>query len=275
VLFRSNDNSEKIFSIEKDIDYVRIGTLYYKWSGSVNIGGGQLTLYGKDGINIELDNWKRCSLSTNDNNFNIKNTNNNKEITIPYGTDLTNYNKPTFFQSIINHTIINNPLNTLKEIITNNERFSTTIKTLVGEDIYPKTTHTLLTVYYTSYLKTLPQITDTVRKQLLYYYCTNENFRAIQISVINSTSYTSPRMFIEIYHLNGYRYKEYIITVDERKVVIDLTADLAAARSENEEEQKIVSAQFLLSTYGVDSETYSKDCINILSNFFFSYTYED
>jgi hypothetical protein len=115
----TNDNSEKIFSIEKDIDYVRIGTIYYKWSGDVSIGGGQLTFFGKDGINIELPNQKRCTLSTNDNNFNIKN--NNKEITIPYGTDLTIYNLATFRQSIIEHTLINTPYNTLKESITSGQ----------------------------------------------------------------------------------------------------------------------------------------------------------
>jgi hypothetical protein len=37
----TNDNSEKLFSTEKDIDYVRMGTVYYKWNGRLSIGGGE------------------------------------------------------------------------------------------------------------------------------------------------------------------------------------------------------------------------------------------
>jgi hypothetical protein len=66
--------------------------------------------------------------------------------------------------------------------------------------------------------------------------------------------------------LNGNQYKEYTITEDEPKLVIDLTADLAAAR----EGKEIVSALFAPSTYGGDVDTYYKDCINILSNIFIS-----
>jgi hypothetical protein len=72
---------------------LQIGSIYYGWSGRVSIGGGELILYCKDGINIELPNQKRCTLSCTENNFKIKNTskiNYNKEITIPYGIDLTN-----------------------------------------------------------------------------------------------------------------------------------------------------------------------------------------
>jgi hypothetical protein len=56
------------------------------------------------------------------------------------------------------------------------------------------------------------------------------------------------------------------------KVVIDLTADLAVARPEKEE---IVSSQFMVNEYGGNSETYYKYCINILSNIFISYTYDE
>jgi hypothetical protein len=69
-------------------------------------------------------------------------------------------NKTTFRQSIIDHTSINSPFNTLKETIINNQQYSTTIKTLVDDNVFPKTTHTLLTAYYTSYIETLPQTTD-------------------------------------------------------------------------------------------------------------------
>jgi hypothetical protein len=264
VIVGTNDNSDIIFQIAKDIDYVRIGTLYYKWSGSVNIGGGQLTLYGKDGINIELNNWKRCALSSNDNNFNIKNNNNNKEITIPYGTDL---NKTAFRQSIIDHTLINSPFNTLKETIGGGQ-YPTKMKTLVGENIYPKTTHTLLTAYYTSYIEILPQTTDNQHKRLLYYICTNTMYDAIQISAVNSTYYELPQLYIEIRGIYGGLHKSYTITASEPKVVIDLTAELAAIR----EGEEIIYCRFLPTG---DLDTFYKDCVNILSNVFISYTYED
>jgi hypothetical protein len=89
VLVKANDNHNNLFSIDKINNNVRIGTLYYLWSGETLIGGEKLTLYGKEGITIVLDNWKSCILSTDDNNFNIK-KNENDKITIPYGTDLTN-----------------------------------------------------------------------------------------------------------------------------------------------------------------------------------------
>jgi hypothetical protein len=64
--------------------------------------------------------------------------------------------------------------------------------------------------------------------------------------------------------LNGNQYKEYTITEDVPKLVIDLTADLAPAR----EGKEIVSAQFIRREYGKSIETYYKDCINVLSNIF-------
>jgi hypothetical protein len=161
VLVGTNDNSEKIFSKEKDIDYVRIGTLYYKWSGKVDIGGEQLYLYGKNGISIITDNnpnyENRCTLSCTKDGVKFANFSDTKSIFLPYGTDLTNIqnksttleNKATFRQSIIDHTTMNNPYNTLKETITSNEKYSTTMKTLVDENIFPKTTHSFLTCYYT------------------------------------------------------------------------------------------------------------------------------
>jgi hypothetical protein len=166
VIVGTNDNSDVIFQIAKDIDYVRIGTLYYKWSGKVSIGGGELSVYGKDGINNNNNN-KICTLSTDDNNFNIKKNENNK-ITILYGTDLTNLetrlttlqsgsgsgsnNLITFHQSIIDNTVVYNTNNVLYSLIMSDMQFQSPIKINVGDNVYPKTTHTLLTAYYTSYI---------------------------------------------------------------------------------------------------------------------------
>jgi hypothetical protein len=108
-----------------------------------------------DGLNKSID------FSFTENEVKFKNTSElnpttkDKEVIIPYGTDLTNYNKATFRQSIIDYTLINNPNGNLFQTITSNEKFSTTIKTTVGENVFPKTTNTLLTVYYTSYIDTV------------------------------------------------------------------------------------------------------------------------
>jgi hypothetical protein len=114
------------------------------------------------------------------------------QVKLPYGTDLTNLktnltnigtsltnlegrlttlenglgskNLITFRQSIIDHTSINSPFNTLKETIINNQKYSTTMKTVVGEDIYPKLhTHYLLsTTLHTLKLNSFKLLTLSV-----------------------------------------------------------------------------------------------------------------
>jgi hypothetical protein len=126
-----------------------------------------------------------------------KKDNPNDKVIIPFGKDLTSFNKAIFRQSIIDYTIINNPNGNLYQTNTNGQKYSTTIKTIVDENVFPKTTNTLFTLYYTSYIKNnLPGVTDTGRKVLLYYYCTDETNPAIEISVNNSTYYQSPLIFI-------------------------------------------------------------------------------
>jgi hypothetical protein len=53
----------------------------------------------------------------------------------------------SFCQSIIENTITNCPWINLQAKITAGEKYFSPIKTSAGNDIYPKTTHTLLTVY--------------------------------------------------------------------------------------------------------------------------------
>jgi hypothetical protein len=56
----------------------------------------------------------------------------------------------------------------LYDKITNGEKYATTMKSLVGNDIFPKTTNTMFTVYFTSYIKTdVPEVTDGIRKPLV------------------------------------------------------------------------------------------------------------
>jgi hypothetical protein len=236
-------------------------------------------------------------------------------ITIPYGTDLTNWdtvysraanvedlewhveqmskglgeigdritvlenggsgsgsnNLITFRQSIIDHAILNNPNYGLYQLTMSELKIYTPIKTLVGEKVFPKTTHTLLTAYYTSYIENNNLPPSTIRKPLLRYYCTDEAGPAIVISVIGTTYFGLPQLYIEIYNSNGNIYKIYTITTSEPKVVIDLTTDLAAARPG----EKIVSAQFTPADFGRNSDEFYQHCVNILSNVYISYTYED
>jgi hypothetical protein len=85
-------------------------------------------------------------LSFNENNLKFKNTteiNFNKEITISYGTDLTNLetrlttleNKATFRESSIDNATMNNLQINLYDKITSGQKFSTAIKTTVHEII--------------------------------------------------------------------------------------------------------------------------------------------
>jgi hypothetical protein len=266
---------------------MRIGTIYYDWSGDVLVGGKELILYGKDNIKINNNN-KNCTLSTNDKNFNIKNTNNYKEITIPYGTDLTNLgtdltnletrlttlesgsgsgsnNLITFRQSIIDNVVMANPYGKLYDKITDNQKYPTIIKTFVGEEVFPKTTNTMLTAYFTSYIKT--NISLIIAKELFRYYSSDDTYAAIIILVASSP----PTPYVQIITPLNDVYKQYKILSTTSKVVIDLTADLAEARP-NEE---IVSAQFRYSDFKGDINNFYKHCVNILSNVFISYTYED
>jgi hypothetical protein len=68
---------------------------------------------------------------------------------------------------------------------------------------------------------------------------------------MNSTQ-TDPQIHIGIYKPDSINYKQYIITADTPKQVIDLTGDLAEARLG----EKIVSAQFSSSNFGGDLNEY-------------------
>jgi hypothetical protein len=145
------------------------------------------------------------------------------------------------------------------------------MKTLVGNDIFPKTTNTMLTVYYTSYIKTdVPEVTDSTQKPLVQYFCADDTYPAIVISVMNSTQ-TNPQLHITIQKSDNTTYNQYVVTVDTTKQVIYLTTDLAEARPG----EKIVSTEFTSTNFGGDLDEYYQHCINILSNLFISYTYNE
>jgi hypothetical protein len=133
---------------------------------------------------------------------------------------------------MIDHTLIKSPFNILKETITSSEKYATTMKTLLDNNVFPKTTNTKLTVYYTTNIKSsIPEVTNTTRKALLRYICEDDTYPAITISVFNFTQ-TDLQLHIAIYKSDNTTYKQYVVTADTPKQVIDLTADLADARQE-------------------------------------------
>jgi hypothetical protein len=259
-----NSYGGPLFQISKAGNTVRLGIEYVKSEVEIdfqslidlrgkvriyNLLGLELMNYGSDILTMNLinrkddvsfiDTYDVAPKNTEDivlakglrtSVTNISDNSSPNQLKLSFGTDLTNYNKATFPQSLIDNTTMNNPNNNLFQTIANGEKFSTTIKTLVGDNIFPKTTNTLLTVYYTSYIKTnIPEVTDTTRKTLVRYY-TNATYPAISISVINSTYYTSPRLYILILISNCNMYKEYTISTTNYKAIYYLTADLATAR---------------------------------------------
>jgi hypothetical protein len=82
-----------------------------------------------------------------------------------------------------------NPYGNLYDKITNNQKYSASVKTTVGDNIYPRTTNTILTVYYSSYINTVfPQaIINDYYNQIFHYFCTGEGIATIVISIVNST----------------------------------------------------------------------------------------
>jgi hypothetical protein len=162
----------------------------------------------------------------------------------------------------------------LYDIITDNQKHPTFVKILACDNIYLRTANTILTVYYSSYIDTvfLKETTNNSTKPMLYCYSTGQTYPTFFISIINSTR-SVPRIMVDILKLNGQTDKRYEVTLDTPKVMIDLTADFAAVRSELAD---ITSLQFLKSQNPErTADQFYQDCINILSNVFISYTYKD
>jgi hypothetical protein len=185
-----------------------------------------------------------------------------QKIIISYGTD---FNKYRFCQSIIDNVIMGNPYSNLYDKITDGQNYPVTIKTIVGDTIYPRTTNTIITLYYSSYIDTLQAHTD-----LLEYYTNSASaYPAITISITK----TSPlQLILTIMYTDSTGYNQYIATKNTPKVVIDLTADLAVVRPGEE----IAFFKFKKSNIPwITKDVYYQNCIDILGNVFISYSYKD
>jgi hypothetical protein len=129
----------------------------------------------------------------------------------------------------------------------------------------------LLNLYYSLYIQTnIPQFSDSIPKPLLRYYCTDETYPAIAILIMNC-AFPLPQFIIKLHDSNNNLIKDYVVKASAPKAVYDLSADLAIARPN----EKIVSAQFTLVDFGGNSDDFYRHCVNILSNVFISYTYNE
>jgi uncharacterized protein YoxC len=95
----------------------------------------------------------------------------------------------TFHQSIIDNIIMANPYGNLYDKIISEQMYHTTIKTLLGDNIYPRTTNTILTIYYSSYIDTIfPKDTiTTANNNMFTFYSNSSTSTILMISIINST----------------------------------------------------------------------------------------
>jgi hypothetical protein len=116
-----------------------------------------------------------------------------------------------------------NPYGNLYDKITDDQKYPVTTKSIVNDNIYPRTTHRMLTLYYSSYI----DIVQGTNTYLLEYYTTSETPYATIIISISKAS--TPQLKLSIKYTSGSSYKDYVVTQDQPKVVIDLTADLAVA----------------------------------------------
>jgi hypothetical protein len=193
-----------------------------------------------------------------------KTTSASQKITIPYGTDLTKY---TFRQSIIDNAVMANPYGNLFDKITDGQKYPVTIKTLVGDTIYPRTTNTIITIYYSSYI-------DTVQGTNTYFleYYTGNTETVYPVITISISKASPPQLILSIKYTNSSGYKQYVVTQDTPKLTVDLTADLAVARPGEE----IAFFKFRKSdTPWITKDVYYQNCIDILGNVFISYSYKD
>jgi hypothetical protein len=162
----------------------------------------------------------------------------------------------------------------LYDKITSNQKYPTLVKTIVGDSVYPKTTNTFLTVYYSSYINTVfPQATtNDYYNQIFHYFCTGEGIATIVILIVNSTLST-PKIVVGILKTNGQPYKEYVATQDTPKVIVNLTTDIPGARPGVVEITNLKFCKSENSTRSADQ--FYQDCVNILGNAFISYSYKD
>jgi hypothetical protein len=73
-------------------------------------------------------------------------------------------------------------------------------------------------------------------------------------------------------YTNSSGYKQYVVTPNTPKVTVDITADLVITSPREE----ITSFKFKKSDAPwIKKDVYYQNCIDILSNVFISYTYND
>jgi hypothetical protein len=164
---------------------------YYLYLGGYGLKLANVT----DGIGNEIGLPPGFVVTHNSDKLEITNQGDNipsdsQKITIPYGIDLTDYNKYSFRQSIIDNVIMANLYGNLYNKITDSQKYPVTIKSIVNDNIYPRITHTMFTLYYSSYFNTV--FPEGANRHLLEYYTDGSTvYAAIIISVVILTSSTA------------------------------------------------------------------------------------
>jgi hypothetical protein len=161
--------------------------------------------------------------------------------------------------------------------VTSNNTFPTTIKTTVRDTdpiIYPGTTNTLITIYYSSYVDNyIPATTGAANRSLVDYFSLDSP-SAIQLFMITVVNNTTPRIALSILTTTGQTFKTYTATKQTPKVVCDLTADLA----EGKPGEIIKFAKFdqnSVTPYARSQADFFQDCIVLLDHVYISYSYKD
>jgi hypothetical protein len=161
--------------------------------------------------------------------------------------------------------------------VTSNNTFPTTIKTTVRDTdpiIFPRTTNTLITMYYSSYVDNYIPVTESATNRSLVDYLPSDSPSAIPLFMIRVVNNDTPQLSLTILKTTGITYKAYTATKTTPKVVCDLTADLAAARPG----EIIKFAKFdqnSVSPYPRSQADFFQDCIVLLDHVYISYSYKD
>jgi hypothetical protein len=182
-----------------------------------------------------------------------------------------------FHQSIINHTAMFTMYNGVYATVTSNNTFPTTIKTTVRDTdpiIFPRTTNTLITMYYSSYVDNYIPVTAGGEYRSLVDYFSSDSISATPLFMKRVVNNVTPQISLTTLTGTGQTFKVYTATKETPKIVCDLTADLAAGRPG----EIIKFAKFdqsSVSPYARSQADFFQDCIVLLDHVYISYSYKD
>jgi hypothetical protein len=99
--------------------------------------------------------------------------------------------------------------------VTSNNTFPTTIKTTVRDTdpiIFPRTTNTLITMYYSSYVDNYIPVTTGCGYRSLVDYFSSDSISATPLFMIRVVNNDTPQISLIILRTTGLTYKAYTAT---------------------------------------------------------------